>query len=205
MMFQKAFELDSTKPESTFFLGLSESALGDYVAAIDHFEMARENGFEPLLTVTKELAEANMNAKFYDAAREEYERILALEGASPEMYAKPIEISLTLLQEIPYALALAEEAVTLHPESVVAKNLYAWVLIENVEYTKAKGILLEILQQDSSFSPAYLNLGRISEQEGDMESALRHYKKAYELSPHSSIGALAAERYNAVATSNYEL
>lgn len=197
MIFQRAFELDSTKPETTFFLALAESAQGDYTAAVDHFEMARENGYEPIITVTKELAEANMNAKFYEAARKEYERILQLEGSTPEMYARPIEISLTLLNEKEYALALAQQAIKQHPTSEIAKNLYAWTLIENAEFTKAKGILTELLQQNPNFAPGYLNLGRISEKEGDIELAIQQYKAAYELSPHTSIGALAAEKYNA--------
>lgn len=195
---QRAFELDSTKPETTFFLGLAESALGEYDPAIDHLEMARENGYEPVLEVTNALAEAYIGGKYYEAARKEYERILEMTGAPLEKFSKPIQLSLEFLDDQETAINLARRANELYPESPVAKNLLGWALLERNELNESKAILQEVIKLDPNYAAAYLNMAKLSEKEGNNEVALTQYKKAYDLSPHSAVGAVAAERYNAI-------
>jgi tetratricopeptide (TPR) repeat protein len=194
----QALELDPTKPETAFFLGLSESAMEDYDSSITHLSMARENGYVPQAEVTKALADAFLNGEFYDAARKEYEKLLDVQGAPVENYVQPIRISLEFLDDPDAAERLAKKAVENHPDSETAKNLLAWALLEDEEYGQARVILEEIIAENEAFAPAHLNLGKIAEEEEKYEEALEHYRTAYDLSPHTESGTLAAERYNAI-------
>ncbi len=195
---EKALELDPTKPETTFFLALSESALGDYDNAITHLSMARENGFKPESEVTSALAETFLAGQYYEAARQEFEKLIALNGKSAAAYVQPVTISIELLNDPTTAKILATQAVTNNPDSMVARNLLGWALLEGGEYDKAKETLNAVIVAEPDFAPAYLNLGRVAEKESDNKQAVQYYKTAYDLAPHSEIGALAAERYNAI-------
>lgn len=195
---EQALELDPTKPETAFFLGLSESAMENFDSAITHLSMARENGYAPQAEVTKALADAFLNGEFYDAARKEYEKLLDIKGAAVEKYVQPIRISLEFLDDPEAAERLAKKAIENHPDSDTAKNLLAWALLEDENYGQARVILEEIVAENEAFAPAYLNLGRISEEEEKFEEALEHYRKAYDMAPHTESGTLAAERYNAI-------
>lgn len=195
---EKALELDPSKPETTFFLALAESALGDHETAITHLSMARENGFQPESEVTRALAETFLAAKYYEAARQEFEKLIKTNGKSADAYVQPVTISLELLSDPTTAKLLATEAVKNNPDSMIALNLLGWALLEGGEYDEANSVLNEVIETDPEFAPAYLNLGRVADKESDEEKALEYYKAAYDLAPHSEIGALAAERYNAI-------
>ncbi len=195
---RKALELDPTKPETAFFLGLAETAQEDFDSAITHLSMARENGFIPQAEVTKALAEAFLAGKFYDAARKEYEKLLDVRGAPVEKYIQPIRISLEFLDDPKTAQKMAKMAIENYPDSEVAKNLLAWALLEDGKLGEAREILEEIIAQNPNFAPAHLNLGKVSEQEEKYEEALEHYRIAYDLSPQTEIGTIAAQKYNAI-------
>lgn len=195
---QKALELDPIKPETTFFLALAESALGDQESAITHLSMARENGFKPESEVTEALADAYLAAKYYDAARQEFEKLINTNGNSAASYVQPITISIQFLQDPTTAKLLAEQAVKNNPNSPEANNLLAWALLESGEYQSAKDVLQRVTAANPDYAPAYLNLGKLAEKESQNDKALEYYKTAYEKSPHSEIGALAAENYNKI-------
>jgi tetratricopeptide (TPR) repeat protein len=202
-VFNKAFELDPTKPETTFFLGLTETALKEYNSAITHLSMARENGYTPQADVTQALAEALLKGKFYDDARKEYEKLLDIRGASAEQYIQPVRISIDFLHNPQAAQKLARRAVTHHPDSETANNLLAWTLIENEKLIEAREILEGILIKNPDFAPAHLNFGKLLEKEKKYERALEEYKKAYDLSPQTEIGSIAAKRYNVLVLENH--
>lgn len=192
----KALELDPTKPETTFFLALADSALGDHEQAITHLSMARENGFKPESEVTKALAETFLAAKYYEAARQEFEKLIDKSGNSAASYVQPITISIDLLNDPTTAKLLAEQAVEYNPDSMVALNLLGWALLEGGKYNEAQEVLDQVIIAQPEFAPAYLNLGRLAEKKDNTDQAIEYFKTAYDLAPHSEIGAMAAERYN---------
>lgn len=194
---QKARELDPTKPEASFYLGLAKVELGDTEGAISDLTAARENGFSDQKVLSAALGRAYIAGEYYEAARAEYEKIAQL-GGGAEKWIEPVRISLDFLSDPESAEAFAQKAVAEFPDSSVAKNLLGWALLEKGDFEGAKTILNEVLARDPSFSAAHYNLGKIAEKQEDLETALMEYKKAYEISPSSAIGEMAAERYNAL-------
>lgn len=194
----KALEFDPTKAETSFFLGLAEMEMGMYDNAITHLSLARENGYIPQSKVTEYIAEAFLKGGFYESARKEYEKLVEVRGVTVEQYAHPIRISLEYLRDAESAYVLAQKAVTDHPTSLEAKELLAWSLLELGRYGEARGILEDVLSQDPNLASAHVYLGKVAEKEEKHEEALELYKKAYELSPHTSVGTEAAQRYNAI-------
>jgi tetratricopeptide (TPR) repeat protein len=194
----KALELDPTKPETSFFLGLAESAMGDFDNAITHLSMARENGYSPQQEATQALAEAFLEGEYYDAAREEYEKLLEIRNVAVDKFVQPVRISIEFLDDPAAAVAISEKAVERYEDSPTAKNLLAWSLLENNELDRSEEILRQLLEDNESYAPARLNLGRVLEAREQYEQAMEELKTAYELNPHTEVGALAAERYNAI-------
>lgn len=193
-MLQKAFEIDPTKPETLFYLGLTEGYIGEYDTAIDHILMARENKYSPSVYLTKSLADIYMKSGYYNEARIEYEKIIEEKGNNIEDFIKPVEIAIEKNKDYETAKILSKRAVDLHPDSLIAKNLLSWSLISNNELEYAESLLLPFVSNNDSFSS--LNLGRLYEKKGNLKLSLDFYKRSYDLDPHSKIGAIASENYN---------
>lgn len=192
----EALRFDPTKPETAFFLAMTEASMGAYDDAITHFSLARENGYVPQIEVTKALAEAYLNGGFYEVARKEFEKLVEIRTATVADYEKPIRISLEFLGDTATAQTLAMRAVELYPTSVEAKNLLAWAFLEGEQYAQAQVLLEEILSQNPENTQAHIYMGDYFLAQKEKEKALESYKKAYELSSHTQLGIEAAKKYN---------
>lgn len=195
---ETAYELDPSKPDTTYYLAVAESELGEYEDAIIHLDMAKKNGYEPDFVIMKTLAEVYVEGEYYEEARQEYEKLLRYDGEKPEKYVKLVQISLDYLGDTAYAKQLAQEAMTKFPESPVSKNLLSWALVEHGDYEEARVVLEEIIAAEPEDQAAQFNLGKVYEGEEQLEMALKYYKTAYELSPYSTLAVKAAEHYNAI-------
>lgn len=200
-VFIKALDLDPTKPETAFFLGISENALEQYEEAITHLSMARQNGYIPQNEVTLLLAEAYIGGKYYEAAQEEYDKLLEIHGAPIEHYESAMHLSIDKLKTPKKGLEIAQKSVEAYPDSKEAKVLLGEAFFENGEYEKSKEVFQEIQEVNSENPIPHLFLGKIAEQQGDWGKALEEYKRAYDIAPYSNTGSEAAQSYNTLVTS----
>ncbi len=82
------------------------------------------------------------------------------------------------------AIEMNQKALNLDLTSLEAKFGIAMVYFHQKRFAEAKRVLEGILQENSQFYPAYLRLGLISETSGDLDSALKYYRRASELKPY---------------------
>ena len=194
--FEEAIELDTTKPETNYFLALAYLGQDRYEEAITYLELALVYGFEPQVQVYQKLAETYFLIPDYELATRNYEKVLDLNDTDVNYFVRPIWLNMEKLGNIDKALELAKWALSSHPDEAMSYNLMGWAMISAQDYEEARTYLEDALSMDDDLAAAYLNLGTIDEIEGDLESAKENYKQAYTLDQNDSVGALAAEKYN---------
>ena len=101
--------------------------------------MARQNGYAPQNEVTLLLAEAYVGEKYYEAAQEEYGKLLEIRNAPLEYYSASAQLALEKLNDPNSALSIARNAVEAYPNSEEAQALVGESLL-------AKGSLEEAEQ-----------------------------------------------------------
>ncbi len=194
--FEEAIELDTTKPETNYFLALAYLGQNRYEEAITYLELALVYGFEPQVQVYQKLAETYFLMQDYELATRNYEKVLELNDTDVNYFIRPIWLNMEKLGNIDKALELAEWALSSHPDEAMSHNLMGWAMISAQNYEEARTFLENALSIDKGLAAAYLNLGTIDETEGNLESAKENYKQAYTLDQNDSVGVLAAEKYN---------
>jgi tetratricopeptide (TPR) repeat protein len=195
---QKALELDPTKPETRYFLGLAYFGSDEYSSAVTQIELAIESDYEPRVQAYQKLADTAVLAAEYEKAVEAYENVLIINSADVNLYIRPVWLYLDKLNNLDRAIELGEQAVTEHPDSAMSYNLLGWALTTSGDYANADHHLNYALILDSNLSAAYLNLGWLAQKQNNLEAAKEHYKRCYTLDPDSSVGNLAANRYNEI-------
>lgn len=192
----KAVEIDPSKGETRYFLGLSYFGQDDMGSAIPQFELALESGFEPKVQVYQKLGDAAVLTGDYPKAVDAYENVLVLNSSDVNLYIRPIWLYLDHLNDTDRALELAETALAEHPNDAMSYNLVGWVQTAQKEYAEAEKNLNYALILNPELPAIYLNFGRWHEAQEQWEEAKEYYKRAYAKDPEGSIGSLAAERYN---------
>lgn len=194
--FRNAYDLDSEKPETQYFLGLTYFELGQTEDALTYLNIALKNGFEPQIQVKQKLGDIYLAKKDYEQAVEMLEAVLELNNGDVNTFIRPVWIYLDFLNDPDKALELAQKAYKLHPESAMTFNLLAWSHLGKDEFLKAEEYLKKATTIDPNLQAAWYNLGRVYEGLEDKEKALENYQKAYEMGKDSSIGNIAAKAYN---------
>lgn len=194
--FIKALELDPTKPETLFFLGLAEEELKNYNEALVYMEKALLNGYAPKTDVLKKLGDMNTVVEKYSAAVQYYEEVLKISDKEVGDFIRPIWILTDYLHDGKRAEEIAKQAVEKHPQSAMAYNLLGWAQVEKGDLDNAEKNLGKAVSLDPNLAAAYLNFGKLYEKKGEKENALVNYKKAYEKDPGSSVGTSAAAAFN---------
>lgn len=82
------------------------------------------------------------------------------------------------------AIEMDQEALNLDPGSSDAQFGIAMVYFHQRRFSESKRTIEGILKETPEFYPGHLRLGMIAEQSGDLDGALRHYRRAAELKPH---------------------
>lgn len=193
---EEARKLDPEKAETAFYLGLAYQGLEDYGKAIAYFELAKTNGYEPLVQVEQKLAELYLKEREYGNAAQSYENMLALNDKDVYQFIKPIWIYLERLEQPSRAVVLANKALAAHPQNAMSYNLLGWAAIGAGNYTAAEEYLTKALAIDPNLDAIYLNFGVLSEKQKKYENATKYYKKAYELGKGNSISIAAGDNYN---------
>ncbi len=194
----KALELDPTKTETRYFLGLAYFGEDEYASALTQIELAIESGYEPRVQAYQKLADIAVLATEYKKAVEAYENVLVLNSSDVNLYIRPVWLYIDKLDQPDRAIELAEQAVTEHLNEAMSYNLLGWALTAAGDYSNAEYNLNYALVLNPDLAAAYLNLGVWHEKQGHTTEAQEHYKRAYTLDPGSSVGNLAANRYNEI-------
>ncbi len=194
--FEEAIELDTTKPESNYFLALAYFGQEKYTEAINYLELAQVYGFEPEVQIYQKLAEIYFLLDDIESATKNYEKILQLNDSEVSSFIRPIWLNMEYLDNVAKSIELAQWALSVHPEDAMSYNLMGWTFLEDGQIVEAENYLIKALEINPELAAAYLNLGTLYESQGELEKAQQHYKKAYNLEPESSVGKLAAEKYN---------
>jgi serine/threonine protein kinase/Flp pilus assembly protein TadD len=77
-----------------------------------------------------------------------------------------------------------QRALTLDPNLSEAQFGIAMVYFHHRRFSESKRTIEEILRENSEFHPGYLRLGMIADLSGDLDRALKYYRRAAELKPY---------------------
>ncbi len=77
-----------------------------------------------------------------------------------------------------------QKALTLDPDLLEAQFGIAMVYFHHRRFAESMRTIEDILKKDSQFHPGYLRLGMIAELSGNLDSALKYYRRATELKPY---------------------
>ena len=126
-----------------------------------------------------------------ERAIEMFENAIALDSAFASAYAGLAEAYSAMYEWydgnsvwLSKSIDINQNALTLDPSSLEAQFGIAMVYFHHRRLAECQRSLEEILKTDSEFYPAYLRLGMIAEHSNDLESALKHYRRAVKLKPY---------------------
>ncbi len=194
--FSTAYNLDPTKPEAAYFLGITYSELGEASEAEHYLVLARENRFTPANELTRKLADVYHQQGKYAEAAKLYSELLPKPEATITDFVRPISLYLEELDDGPAAWWAAKLALTRYPDSAQAYNLAGWVSLKNGYPQEGWNYLTRAIELDPALPGPYLNLGAYFEGIEEIALARENYKKAYDLDPDGPVGVLAAQHYN---------
>lgn len=195
---EKALEIDPSKPETLYFLGITQKKQGEYGSAINSLEIAVRNGFEPRTMAYKELAESYMKNEEYEKAVMYYEKLIEADKTNMDAFIKAIWIYIDFIGNPGKAEEIAKTAVEAHPEEALSYNLLGWAKTSSGDMKGAKDNLEKAIEIDENLAAAYLNLGIWYERQGNLVDAKINYKRAYELEKGTGVGEKALDMYNAL-------
>jgi tetratricopeptide (TPR) repeat protein len=194
---EKAYDLDTAKPETQYFLGIALEEMQQKNKALEFYHLAYKNGYEPKVHVIQKIANLSLEFGYYKEAYKLYEEKLVLSNTDIDSYVRPISIALINLSDTAKAENLAEWSRKVFPNEAQSYNLSAWVEIEKGDLLRAQSFLNQSFSFNKNFAPAYYNQGRIYEIQGNNEKALENYEKAYKNNKvGDNISEIAAQSYN---------
>jgi tetratricopeptide (TPR) repeat protein len=196
---RQAYEFDSIRPETQYFLALALLEAKQEQEAILYFEKSLSNRFAFEEAIRWKLVELQSKYKNYDRAFELYEELLN-ENSNPRKFAPALQIALEQLNRPESALDMTKSMLQSNPKDAYTLNLHAWALIANGQLEEAQDTLDVTLELDTENAQTYLNLGLLAEQKGEITDAKEMYQKSYTIGSEqvnvAGITNLAAERYN---------
>ena len=146
------------------------------------------------------MADLYLDTQDYSKSVQSYVKILEANKSDIGTFIRPIWIYLDFLNQPEEALKLAEMSVVTFPDDPMSYNLLGWSQVGTEDYTEAEKNLKKAIELNSNLAAAHYNLGKLYELQNRNEMALEVYQKAFELDQNSSIGNLAAKRYNELLT-----
>lgn len=197
--FTKAIELDSSQPAAYFFRAVAEKNLNKNQQAIADFNAALRMGWQPKISAKLFLADIYFGMSDFQAAFDFYSDVVKTDASDINRFIRPIALAINHLSNPQEALSLAQIAFNAHPENAMAHNLLGWALIFNNDFAGARTHLSEAISQNPALDAAYLNMGQLSEKEGNVREALVNYQRAIDLalqSGNSSIEQTAQLKYD---------
>jgi len=203
--FRHAYKLDSIRPEIHYFMALSLFENKQYTEAALFFEKSLEFDFEFTEEVQWKLLEIFTTQKKYDKVIEIYKKLLN-ENTENEKFITAIYTVVDVIKKPEIALEFSQILLDKNPQDLFAINIHAWALIANKQYIKAQTFLEQAIKIDNKNPRTYLNLGLLYEEQGDIETAKKMYKKTYEYGKgstknYTSLVNLAVDKFNTLTDS----
>lgn len=197
--FKKAIELDSGHPASYFFRGIAMRRLKKTTEAIRDFEQALKLGWQPKILAKENLADIYFDLKDFNKAFPLYKEIVEMDPSDIKQFTRPIALAINHLKQPGQALDLANKAYAAHPDTAMGHNLLGWAFMANNDLDNADKHLNAALKTDPQLAAAYLNLGQLMEQKGDINKAVLYYEQAVKMAQKSydqSISDTARQKYD---------
>jgi tetratricopeptide (TPR) repeat protein len=137
----------------------------------------------------------------YDAALENYYKLIDLDYHNEDIYSSVIYLERSQNNDNDKALEVIEQAREQFPDNQALMKEEINLLIITEQTDKAKAKLERAIEADPDNANLYYNLAYISEQIGDDEEAVANYKKAIEADPgyFDATFNLAVNHYNKAA------
>lgn len=198
----QARALNEEKPETLFFLGLAYFANDEIDKAVIFLEEAKKFDYQPKDQLDLKLGDLYLLQQQYKKSSKRYEEVLAVNTDNLSVFIRVVWLNIDKLNNPSKALNYASTALELFPESAMSHNLVGWSLTALDNFQEAEKHLKYALELDPNFDAATLNLGWFYEKQGMQSLAKEYYKRAYNLSTDSSIGSLAATRFNNLLQAN---
>jgi tetratricopeptide (TPR) repeat protein len=198
----KAVALDSSHPAIYFFRGVSNKKLGKNLESITDFEASIKFGWRPVSLAKQYIAENYFDTGDYAKAYPIYKDAVLTDPSNIDAFVRPMALAINHLKLPTEALELARKAAETHPDSAMGHNLLGWAAIANNDFDTAHEELYKAIKIDPNLAAAYLNLGQLAEQEGELDTALENFGKARDLATKNgdeSIGATADSLFNQVS------
>ena len=195
---QKAYELDSTKPETLFYLWLVYEDMWKKQFASDFYKKALAWSYEPRSHIIQKLAELSSENWDHQLAIQMYREMLSLNSSDIKNFYYPIEILINKIKDYGLALRFGQWAERRHPDNAFAYSLIWWTYIVNDDLKKAKESIQKSISMDSDIANNYLYAWIISERLWDIKTALRQYSIAYKKDLNWKIWREAVQRYNKI-------
>lgn len=200
--FKQAVHLDPLKPETHYFLGVSQWDQNKFAEAENSFELALLHHFKPESQAYRKLAESQLALEKYEDALASYEHLNIIDG-STDFLLRPIWISINILKDLDRATSLAEENVTRAPNDAQSQAALAWVQLSRGEEVQASEKIQAALLLDDQSPSAHFVAGLIEESKGNIQTAQSYYNNAYQLALEDDwLRKEAANRYNTLATAS---
>ena len=196
MNFQKAYDLDSTKAETLFYLWLVNENLWKKVLASDYFKRSLDNEYEPRSHIIQHLAELSAENWDDELSVEMYREMLSLNSDDIRNFYYPINILINRLKDYETALKFAQWAERRHSDKAFTYSLLWWAYLVNDDVENSKLNIQKSIQMDSSIPNNYLYAWMLSEKIWDNIAALRQYSIAYRKDINWKIWRESVESYN---------
>jgi tetratricopeptide (TPR) repeat protein len=187
----RALQLDRNSILANTFMGLYWERQEDYTRAQSYLEHAIAlSPDDPYLY--SELGNILSKAGDLPAAQSAYQKAIQINPQDPLFYRMLAEFALqNEIQIRELALPAARQAITLNPDDVSSLDLMGQVMLALQDYHSAERFLLDALQANPEFSPAYLHLGTAYLYLGESELASQWLNLAQTVDPESWIAAQA--------------
>jgi len=183
---------DLSRPETSYYLGLSEFNQKNYKEAIVAYREALDRGYQPAADVYEDIAVSFLALHKNSEALRYYLNAIQSDPKNPSRYTKAIWMQITLFKDLDEAASLATDAIKNNPHSAMAYNFMAWVSLEKNDLKSAKQYLDTALSLDSELQAVFYNYGRYFEKISDIKAAINQYQKAISIDPSTDMAKKAA-------------
>jgi tetratricopeptide (TPR) repeat protein len=195
LLFQRGVQAEPTNPIN--FVGLGEIALltGDYLKGKEYFTKAisllpsKQNKTiimapEKQAVIYIKIADAYVKANDNDTAQvfDYLRKAEKLDSRNFELYLVKGDAYILFLNDGSKAISNYNMAASLNPESSTAKLRIGQLWMKARQYQMALNYYQDVVKIDSTFAPAYRELGFLLAKAGRPEDAKKNFKKFLELS-----------------------
>jgi len=182
-------EAAPTNVAAHYYLANSYVQLKNQDAAVKELEATlvaaanRRREWRAITTPAGELlARLLMERKDYVRARQQYERLLTVDEANYEGHYNLAWLD-AREQRLNEAIRHLQAAVNARPQDAAARNALGGLYLRTSKLAEAEAELTQAARIDPTSPWAYYNLGLVSRNRGDQQSAVKYFRQALSVQP----------------------